>query len=179
MPFHNQHSNRFGKIARVDLADFTTSGVSVLDLTLTNPYLKGYQGGFTGAPPSLPLLPGARTPGPNRSACVRRWKVWLCGPSHVRPHRVLWAADSLQRDAAHGHQRLVLVAVKRAATCSFGPGAECSCNVCECCGRMGGPVERSGGCWCVCGCGAVRCVCTRVACWRRARGPQPSKPRRD
>lgn len=35
----------FGKIARVDLVDFST--VSVLDLTLTDPDLKGFLGGFT------------------------------------------------------------------------------------------------------------------------------------
>jgi hypothetical protein len=38
---------QFGKVARVDLQNFTSSGVSVLDLTTVNPALKGFFGGFT------------------------------------------------------------------------------------------------------------------------------------
>ena len=35
-----------GKVARIDLANFTTGGVTVLDLTTVNPALKGFVGGF-------------------------------------------------------------------------------------------------------------------------------------
>ena len=36
-----------GKIARVNLANFTPDGVTVLDLATIDPALKGFQGGFT------------------------------------------------------------------------------------------------------------------------------------
>jgi hypothetical protein len=35
-----------GKVARIDLANFTTGGVTVLDLTTVNPALRGFAGGF-------------------------------------------------------------------------------------------------------------------------------------
>jgi hypothetical protein len=44
-PFDNGHSS--GKIARVDLQNFTVGGVSTLDLTLVDSDLKGFLGGFT------------------------------------------------------------------------------------------------------------------------------------
>jgi hypothetical protein len=37
----------FGKIARFDLQNFTNGGVTTLDLTLVDPALKAFQGGFT------------------------------------------------------------------------------------------------------------------------------------
>ena len=37
----------FGKLARVDLKNFTTGGISVLDLSLVDSGLKGFDGGFT------------------------------------------------------------------------------------------------------------------------------------
>jgi hypothetical protein len=36
-----------GKIARVNLSNFTASGVAILDLATIDPALKGFQGGFT------------------------------------------------------------------------------------------------------------------------------------
>lgn len=45
MPF--AHPAQFGKVARVDLQNFTPSGVITLDLTTVNPALKGFWGGFT------------------------------------------------------------------------------------------------------------------------------------
>jgi len=45
VPYYNgaQHGN----VARIDLTDFSTSGVSFLDLTTVNANLKGFNGGFT------------------------------------------------------------------------------------------------------------------------------------
>jgi len=46
VPHHN-NSDFFGKVARVDLANFSPSGVTVLNLADIDPYLKGFAGGFT------------------------------------------------------------------------------------------------------------------------------------
>ncbi len=43
----NNNGSYSGLIARVDLQNFTTGGVTPLDLTAVNPSLKGFQGGFT------------------------------------------------------------------------------------------------------------------------------------
>ena len=45
VPFSN--GSVFGKVARVDLHNFTTSGITVLDLTTVDSGLKGFSGGFT------------------------------------------------------------------------------------------------------------------------------------
>jgi hypothetical protein len=46
VPYQN-NSGISGKVARVDLKNFTTSGVTVLDLAAINSALKGFAGGFT------------------------------------------------------------------------------------------------------------------------------------
>ncbi len=46
VPFHNGDSH-FGVVARLDLNDFTSSGVTYLDLSTVNAGLKGFHGGFT------------------------------------------------------------------------------------------------------------------------------------
>lgn len=43
----NFNGTRFGKVPRVDLLNFSASGVTVRDLTLTDPDLKGFWGGLT------------------------------------------------------------------------------------------------------------------------------------
>ncbi len=45
VPYNN--GAHFGKVARVDLQNFTSGGVTVLDLTIIDPNLKGFRGGFT------------------------------------------------------------------------------------------------------------------------------------
>ena len=45
MPYNN-NGQTFGKVARFDLANFRPGGVQVLDLTDTDPDLKGFTGGF-------------------------------------------------------------------------------------------------------------------------------------
>jgi hypothetical protein len=47
VPFVNYSFSPFGKVARVDLQNFTTSGVTVLDLTAVDTELKGFADGFT------------------------------------------------------------------------------------------------------------------------------------
>jgi hypothetical protein len=47
VPFVNASFTPFGKIARVDLQNFTTSGVTVLNLQAIDPDLKGFSDGFT------------------------------------------------------------------------------------------------------------------------------------
>ena len=47
VPYRNSGSTYSGKIARVDLQDFTLGGVTVLDLALVDSQLKGFAGGFT------------------------------------------------------------------------------------------------------------------------------------
>ncbi|MBI1802012.1 MAG: hypothetical protein HYR71_10340, partial [Chloroflexi bacterium] len=46
VPNENQNGPS-GKLARVDLNNFTTSGVTFMDLTTLDPALKGFSGGFT------------------------------------------------------------------------------------------------------------------------------------
>ncbi len=46
VPFHNG-SNHFGVVARLDLNNFTSSGITYLDLSAVNSGLKGFHGGFT------------------------------------------------------------------------------------------------------------------------------------
>jgi hypothetical protein len=46
VPFYNGTAI-FGLVARIDLQNFTTSGVTFLDLTAVNANAKGYAGGFT------------------------------------------------------------------------------------------------------------------------------------
>ncbi len=47
IPYATGPSVYFGKIVRVDLHNFTSNGVNVLDLTATDPALKGFAGGFS------------------------------------------------------------------------------------------------------------------------------------
>ncbi len=47
MPSLNELINNHGKLVRIDLQNFTTGGVSVLDLTTVDSTLKGFQGGFS------------------------------------------------------------------------------------------------------------------------------------
>lgn len=46
VPFNNG-SNHFGVVARLDLNNFTSSGITYLDLSTVNSGLKGFHGGFT------------------------------------------------------------------------------------------------------------------------------------
>ncbi len=47
IPLQNASNAQFGKVVRIDLENFTINGVAVVDLTLVDAGLKGFEGGFT------------------------------------------------------------------------------------------------------------------------------------
>jgi len=48
IPLMNRETNYFGKIVRIDLRDFTTQTIRILDLARVDQKMRGFSGAFSG-----------------------------------------------------------------------------------------------------------------------------------